>query len=89
MTYCNLAVCGSRNGLTQHIGLQIIHTFNKFNIAIICNQRFIEIVTFLVILTFQAELGESTQTPAQAPADQKTPELRQSSGPRCTALKSL
>ena len=46
------------------------------------------IVTFLVILAFQPELGESTAIPALA--DQKTP--RSSSrtrgcGPRCTGLK--
>ena len=35
----------------------------------VTNAKFIEIVTFLVILTFQPELGESTASPA--PADQK------------------
>jgi hypothetical protein len=41
--------------------MSILSTYKKFNAAIIYNQRyFYEIVTFLVIVTFQPELGEST-----------------------------
>ena len=43
----------------------------------VTNAKFVEIVTFLVILTFQPELGESTAT--LTPADRKTPELCQNS----------
>jgi hypothetical protein len=65
-----------RNGLTQQISLQII--LNSSESMLPTNAKFIEIVTFLVILTFQLELGKSTATLALA--DLKTMELRQNSG---------